>query len=211
MIELISGVTYQPGLMNEVAVEEAVSKGKVPQVPMKTAKHKSHELEEKVQTYLSQHEIRPGLTYQSLFVGWDAGTAVEERTVRKYGIPLVVSTTLVSELVVACLGDLQNVVESIADGADEGSPLDDRIVNLEAVTNRTAALKSLVDRAEAHNKGHHAPPLYVEARLYRRWVCDDFIRPCSLSDYRTGSNKHRVFYPTHRINNVSSVSSTSTS
>ena len=45
---------------------------------MSTGKHKSHEHEEKVQTYLRKHGIRPGLTYQSMFVSWNAGTAVEK-------------------------------------------------------------------------------------------------------------------------------------
>jgi hypothetical protein len=40
MIELISGVTYRSGLMNDIEVEDAVSHGKVPQVPMVTGQHK---------------------------------------------------------------------------------------------------------------------------------------------------------------------------
>jgi hypothetical protein len=185
MIELISGVTYRSGLMNDIEVEDAVSQGRVPQVPMFTGKHKSHEREEKVQAYLLKHGIRPSLMYQSMFVGWNAGTAIEKGIACKYGIPLVVNPTLATELVVACLGDLQNVVCCIAEAGGEEIKLDDRIVNLDAVADRITALRELVERSEAHNKGHHANPLYVEARIYRRWAYSDFIRPCLPSDYRT--------------------------
>jgi len=181
MIELISGVKYRSGLLNDIGVDEALSKGQVPQVPMKTAKHKNHALESAVQEYLQRQEIPPGLEYQSVFVGWQTGTAVEERIVRAYGTPLVVNPTLVSELVVASLGDLQNLVASIG-GSD--APLDDRIVNLCAASNPTNALRILVERATAHNREHHANPLYVEARIYRRWSASDFIRPCNQSDFK---------------------------
>ena len=107
----------------------------------------------------------------------------------KYGIPLVVNPALVTELVVACLGDLQNVVCCIAEAEDGEIKLDDRIVNLDAVADPIIALRELVERCEAHNKGHHANPLYVEARIYRRWVHGDFIRPCLPSDYKTRSSK----------------------
>jgi hypothetical protein len=189
MIELISGVTYRSGLMNDIEVEDAVSQGKVPQVPMVTGKHKSHEREEKVQAYLRKHGIRPGLTYQSMFIGWNAGTAVEKGIACKYGIPLVVNPALATELVVACLGDLQNVVCSIAEAEGGETKLDDRIINLDAVADRITALRELVERSEAHNKGHHANPLYVEARIYRRWAHGDFVRPCLPSDYRTRSSE----------------------
>lgn len=188
MIELISGVTYRSGLLNDIEVEEALSKGQVPQVPMKTAKHKNHELESAVQNYLQRHGIPSSLEYQSVFVGWQAGTAVEERIVRAYGTPLVVNPSLISELVVASLGDLQNVVASIG-GSDES--LDDRIVNLAAAPNPTEALKELVDRATAHNRQPHTDPLYVEARIYRRWNETDFLRPCKLSDFKIRMSKTR--------------------
>jgi len=191
MIELISEVSYQPGLMNDIEVEDAVLQGKVPLVPMSTAKHNSHEREERVQAYLHRHGIRTGLTYQSVFVGWNAGTAVTEETARKYGTPLVVRPALVAEFVVVCLGDLQNVVCSIAEGDDAACKLDKRIINLETVADREAALKELSEQAQAHNKMDHANPLYVEARIYRRWKHGDFVRPCLPSDYATLSRGRR--------------------
>jgi hypothetical protein len=81
MIELISGVTYLSSLLDDIEVDNAVSEGKVPQVPMVTARHKSHQCEDKVQNYLRQHGIRSRLTYQSMFVGWGPGTAVEKKIV----------------------------------------------------------------------------------------------------------------------------------
>lgn len=181
MIELISGVTYRSGFANDIEVADALSKGQVPQVPMKTAKHKKHALESAVQEYLQHHDIPSTLEYQSIFVGWQTGMAVEERIVGAYGTPLVVNPTLIAELVVASLGDLQNVV---ADIGDSDAPLDDRIVNLAATSNPTNALRSLVERAAAHNDEHHANPLYVEARIYRRWKATDFLRPCNPSDFK---------------------------
>ena len=191
MIELISGVTYRSGLMNNIEVDTAVSQGQVPQVPMVTARHKSHEHEAKVQAYLRQHGIRPGLRYQSMFVGWNSGTSVTEELVSKFGTPLVVQPALVTELVVACLGDLQNVVCSITEGEGAGSELEERIINLETVEDRIATLKELTERAQAHNKKRHANPLYVEARIHRRWAHGDFVRPCLPSDYRRGSANRR--------------------
>jgi hypothetical protein len=186
MIELISGVTYRSGLMNDIEVEDAVSRGLVPKVSMVTARHKSHEQEERVQEYLRRHGIRAGITYQSMFVGWNSGTAVTEEVARKFGTPLVVQPALVTELVVACLGDLQNAVGSIAKGEDAGSELEGRIINLEAVEDRTAALRVLSERAQAHNKKRRANPVCVEARIYRRWTHDDFVRPCLPRDFRHG-------------------------
>lgn len=131
--------------MNDIEVEDAVSRGLVPKVSMVTARHKSHEHEERVQEYLRRHGIRAGITYQSMFVGWNSGTAVKEEVARKFGTPLVVQPALVTELVVACLGDLQNAVGSIAKGEHAGSELEGRIINLEAVEDRTAALRVLSD------------------------------------------------------------------
>lgn len=205
MIELISGVTYRSGLMNDIEVEDAVSHGKVPQVPMVTGQHKQHELEEKVQAYLRKHGIRTGLTYQSMFVGWNAGTAVEKETVCKYGIPLVVNPALATELVVACLGDLQNVVCSIAETENVEIGLDDRIINLDAVADPITALKELVERSEAHNKKHHANPLYVEARIYRRWGHGDFIRPCLQGDYKTRTSKPTSADETSKLRRLSDL------
>ena len=58
MVELIAGVTYRTGFENDKNVEEALSMGEVPQVPLKTAKHVSHKLEDDVQQYLRRHGIR---------------------------------------------------------------------------------------------------------------------------------------------------------
>jgi hypothetical protein len=203
MIELISGVTYRSGLMNDIEVEDAVSRGQVPQVPMVAGKHRDHEREEKVQAYLRKHGIRAGLTYQSMFVGWNTGTAVEKEIVCKYGIPLVVNPALTTGLVVACLGDLQNVVCSIAEVEDGETKLDHRIINLETVTDPIAALRELVERSEAHNKEHHANPLYVEARIYRRWDYRDFIRPCLPDDYKPRRSKQTSTFETSRIRRLS--------
>jgi hypothetical protein len=158
-----------------------------------------------VQAYLRKHGIRIGLTYQSMFVGWDAGTAVEKETVCKYGIPLVVNPALATELVVACLGDLQNVVCSIAETENVEIGLDDRIINLDTVADPITALKELVERSEAHNKKHHANPLYVEARIYRRWVHGDFIRPCLPGDYKTRTSKPTSADKTSKIRRLSDL------
>lgn len=74
----------------------AVARGEIPQVRMMHGKHKSHSCEEKVQAYLLRHAIATSLTYQTM--------------VKNYGIPIVVRPSVISELVVACLGDLQSCV-----------------------------------------------------------------------------------------------------
>jgi hypothetical protein len=38
-----------------------------------------------VQDYLTQHKMRTGLEYQSVFVGVGAATAVGEKTAKRYG------------------------------------------------------------------------------------------------------------------------------
>lgn len=186
VIELISGVTFRRSLLEDAEVEAAISRGEVPQVPMKTAKHTSHACEEKVQAYLLRHGIPTCLIYQSTFVGSQTGTAVSKEMADHYGIPLVVQPALATELVVACLGDLQNVVCSIFEGEESESGLDDRIVNLAAVEDAEATLRELSERALEYDRTPCANPVYVEARIYRRWLHSDFVRPCLPSDYRTG-------------------------
>jgi hypothetical protein len=138
-----------------------------------------------------------------MFVGWNPGTAVEKETVCKYGIPLVVDPALATELVVGCLGDLQNVVCSIAETENGETELDDRIINLDAVADPMTALRELVERSEAHNKNDYATPLCVEARIYRQWLHSDFIRPCLPGDYKTRTSKSTSTYKTWKIRRVS--------
>jgi hypothetical protein len=191
MIELITGVEFNGAtqdncdpevMLAEGEVHEAITSGEIPKSPMNSAVHIAHREEKTVQAYLGQHGMQTGLEYQSLFVGWGPATAVDEVTVKGYGFPFVVKPQIAQELSIACIGDLQTVVNSL-ERTKKGFPPDDRIVNLNTVPDRLKALERLCLRAQEHNAKVHSNFIYVEARLYRAWKREDLERPCTPNDY----------------------------
>lgn len=190
-IHLISGVEFNGSsqddfdilnLEADAGVNEAIARGEIPQAPIHSALHFAHSREMAVQGYLTQAGIPAGLVYQSVFVGFGIGTAVDENKVRKFGLPLIVRPDVVNELSVACLGDLQNVVAELKRSGG-AFPVDDRIANLSNAPDRTEALKQLCLRAQEHNAAAKANFVYVEARLNRPWAHSDFVRFCQPSDF----------------------------
>jgi hypothetical protein len=191
MIELVAGIEFNGArqddcelsvMLAESEVHEAIARGEIPRSPMNSAIHTDHGKEKRVQAYLGQHGLHTGLEYQSLFVGWGPATAVGEVTVRKYGFPFVVKPEVAHKLSIACLGDLQTVVKGLKRGHGAFPP-DDRIVNLNTVSDTLKVLEQLSLQAQEHNAKVHSNFIYVEARLYRVWKREDLERPCTPNDY----------------------------
>jgi hypothetical protein len=190
-IHLISGVDFNGwgqddfnilNLVSEAGVNEAIARDEIPQASFNSALHVAHRREKAVQDYLTQVGIPAGLVYQSVFVGFNIGTAVDETTARTFGLPLMVRPDVVNELSVACLGDLQKVIAGLK-RSNGAFTVDDRIVNLSNAPDRIEALKQLCLRAQEHNAAARANFVYVEARLNRPWSHSDFVRLGQPSDF----------------------------
>jgi hypothetical protein len=191
LLQLIAGVEFNGAaqdsfdlatLVAEQEVNEAIARREIPVSPINSAVHVLHEKEKAVQIYLTQHKMRTGLEYQSVFVGVGAATAVGEKTAKRYGHPFIVRSEIARELSVASLGDLQTVVDSLTRTETESSS-DGRIVNLDSAPDRVEALEQLCARAAEHNVKSRSNFVYVEARLYRPWTRDDLERPCESDDF----------------------------
>jgi hypothetical protein len=184
-IQLLVGVEFDTEADLGMEVTDAISKGKVPKTPLIVpSDRRKSRLERKVQGYLSAHGLPGSYIYQSVFVIDDEVEKPKRIVVEAFGDAFVVKPDLVNELVVASIGDMQNVVDQIP-ATDKGfSALDDRIVRLREPLKKVATLLGLAQRAAMISAEDHANQVSVEARLNRVLKNRDLLRPCTEGDFR---------------------------
>src|SRR5271156_431898 len=167
-IRFLVGVEFDTEADLGMEVTDAISKGKVPKTPLvEPSDRRKNRLERKVQSYLSAHGLPGSYTYQSVFVIDDEVEKPKRIVVEAFGDAFVLKPDLVSELVVASIGEMQNVVDKIP-AADEGlNALDHRNVGLHELLDKVTALRGLAQRAAMISAQDHANTVFVEARLNR--------------------------------------------
>jgi hypothetical protein len=184
-IRLLVGVEFDTEADLGMEVTDAISKGKVPETPLIVpSDRRKNRLERKVQSYLSAHGLPGSYIYQSVFVIDDEVERPKRIVVEAFGDAFVLKPDLVNALVVASIGDMQDVVDQIpAAGKGLGS-LDDRIVGLHEPLKKVATLLGLTQRAAMISAEDLANQVVVEARLNRVLENRDLLRPCTEGDFR---------------------------
>lgn len=184
-IRLLAGVEFDTEADLGMEVTDAISKGKVPKTPLIVpSDRRKNRLERKVQSYLRAHGLPGSYIYQSVFVIDDEIDKPKRIVVEAFGDAFVLKPDLVNELLVASIGDMQNVVDQMP-AADEGlRALDDRIVGLDEPQKKVATLLGLTQRAAMISAEDHANQVFVEARLNRVLKNGDLLRPCTEDDFR---------------------------
>jgi len=179
------GVDFDTDADLGIEVTEAIGKGMVPKTPLAVpSDRRNNSLEQKVQRYLQANGMKSSFEYQSVFVVDDSCEKLKRSVVTDFGEAFVLKPALANELVVASIGDLQNLVDSISGTDRHFSESDERIVGLTDSSDKRPALLELAQKAAVLNSEDYANPIVAEARLNRLLKNDDLLRPCTEDDFR---------------------------
>ncbi len=181
-ITLLVGVHFELTDDALIEVQDSLRRGKVPSTPLKQHPPRTHRYEKHVQSFLNAQGLPGSSVYQSVFVFDTDGERIPRQTVENFGDAFVVRTGVIAELAVASLGDMQNVVHNLPDHSDHKTR-DDRFINLSTSIDIEAALLELTSKAAIHNAKKRTEKIYVEARVYRRLINKDLLRPCTDNDF----------------------------